>query len=273
MSPLSERMEASAPGSSTTQSGIGLHTIQDSSDKDPTTQRWSLSPLSEFKKASSSSNEASDLDASDTDPDMPVLQPAIQTRVPTEAVANSSAARPALSTSTTPLTNAVAAAPTWHHDEPTQLSAEQVSAWHRELDNAATADPSSSCSAERPAEVSAEVSAGSPPYDEALELLQKARKLTALRCGAEFFSSGPPGRDAWKTVRDAALERGVELSMTSSVVKARSLCTHPSRRRYAGDNTEYTFAETLEFVFSRGGNFAFALKMWTEDMLPPHLQH
>ena len=62
-------------------------------------------------------------------------------------------------------------------------------------------------------------------------------------------------------------KNGVELSMTrSGVVKARCLGTHPSRRKYVGDNTVYTFAETLEFVFSQGGNFYFAVQMRTKDM-------
>ena len=105
-------------------------------------------------------------------------------------------------------------------------------------------------------------------HQELVEHIRRAHAMIALTMPAEFFSSGPDGSVAWKHVKAAARKQhGVELSLNpSGVVKARCLGTYTNRRKYVGDDTKYTFAETLEFVLSKGGSFRNAVQMWTEEM-------
>ena len=79
------------------------------------------------------------------------------------------------------------------------------------------------------------------------------------------------GRDAWQTVKQKALANGVELSLSrNGKVQALSVSSTQevaSRRRYPGDDQRCTLAETIEFVFAQGGSFAFAMKMWSNEMV------
>ena len=78
-------------------------------------------------------------------------------------------------------------------------------------------------------------------------------------------------RDAWEMVKHEALAKDVELSLSRwGTVQARShsiTLSPPSRRRYPGDDQCYTLAETIEFVFAQGGSFAFAMKLWSNEMV------
>ena len=90
----------------------------------------------------------------------------------------------------------------------------------------------------------------------------------ALHLNAEDFSSpGPASKSGWQTVKQVALANGVELSLVNGVVQAKESTKGVSlAKRYPGDDKSWTLAETITFVFEKGGSFAFAMKMWNEQM-------
>ena len=100
------------------------------------------------------------------------------------------------------------------------------------------------------------------------ELLRRAQDHSALRCPAEYFRTrSPAASDAWAANAQAAKERGVELNFLPStgVVQARSV-SDVERRMCVEDTKYYTLAETIQFVFERGGSLSFAFQDVGEDM-------
>ena len=39
------------------------------------------------------------------------------------------------------------------------------------------------------------------------------------------------------------------------------------RKKHPADDQWYTLADTIEFVFAQGGSFAFAMDMWSNEMV------
>ena len=68
-----------------------------------------------------------------------------------------------------------------------------------------------------------------------------------------------------------ALTKGVELTLSNSgIVQAESRGGQSApRKKFKKDVQGYTLAETIEFVFAQGGSFAFAMKMWSNEMVEP----
>jgi hypothetical protein len=104
--------------------------------------------------------------------------------------------------------------------------------------------------------------------EDTMAFLSEVEKAVALTVPAEYFANGySSGRAAWKTNQDAALTRGVELSLSSTgKVQAQSVAIFRERRRYQGDSKLYTLAETIEFVFAQSGSLGFAFRMWRDEM-------
>ena len=98
--------------------------------------------------------------------------------------------------------------------------------------------------------------------------------LTKAMDGIDFHLtaddlSNPGGamRSAWHTVPGRALSNGVELTLKNGVVQARDRFNIPHRKIYPGDWQSWTLAETIAFVYGKGGCVAFAMKMWKNEMV------
>ena len=73
-----------------------------------------------------------------------------------------------------------------------------------------------------------------------------------------------------EVMKKIALSQGVELLLVSGKVQAKEITRNACRRqkRYPGDERwqSWTLAETITFVFGKGGCFNDALKEWYEEM-------
>ena len=99
---------------------------------------------------------------------------------------------------------------------------------------------------------------------------QKRQSLMALYLDAyDFHRRTPEMIAAWNTIKELALDKGVELTLSNSgIVQAESRGGESApRKKHPADDQWYTLAETIEFVFAQGGSFAFAMKMWSNEMV------
>ena len=94
-------------------------------------------------------------------------------------------------------------------------------------------------------------------------LLQRHMDAPVLATTPSYFSSGPAGRAAWKTVQEHALSEGVELTIRpNGSIQARG---GSAQKRYcAQDRRWYTLAETMEFAFEQGADYTFVMRMWEQ---------
>ena len=95
---------------------------------------------------------------------------------------------------------------------------------------------------------------------------------TAIHLDAYDFKyqvGNPAMRHAWEIIKQTALTKGVELTLSNSgIVQAESRGGESApRKKHPADDQWYTLAETIEFVFAQGGSFAFAMKMWSNEMV------
>ena len=102
--------------------------------------------------------------------------------------------------------------------------------------------------------------------------LKKSMASTAIHLDADDFKyqyGNPAMRNAWEIIKQKALTKGVELTLSNSgIVQAKSRGGESApRKKHPADNQWYTLAETIEFVFAQGGSFAFAMKMWSNEMV------
>ena len=102
--------------------------------------------------------------------------------------------------------------------------------------------------------------------------LKKSMAFAAIHLDAHDFKyqfGNPAMRDAWEIIKQMALTKGVELTLSNSgIVQAESRGGQSApRKKHPADDQWYTLAETIEFVFAQGGSFAFAMNMWSKEMV------
>ena len=98
-----------------------------------------------------------------------------------------------------------------------------------------------------------------------MKCIEVAMKLLALQVPSEHFQNGAPGREAWKAVTEEAMRYNIELRLSyNGEVRAHSVLPQQERRKCAQDKKYYTLAETIEFVYEKGGSLQFATNMWRD---------